>query len=214
MHAVRIRLLAQILYSLYRDWKRCIGYGTRARCAVAVQFSVKHPYTNCYQAINPYTTMADKETTFCTIFMNGYLGNATLYPRSRHTMTYNKPSGSHQSEQDEVLITMRGVRGTPSKGINLTTEKRFCAITGISKVLEFIRPDSALLHCRPQPSEQMPSMQLAFSFQERYAQPGKVSHSKLPLETSLNVPQKHNTIENYETVCSCIVESVEALKRR
>ena len=134
--------------------------------------------------------MADKETTFCTIFMNQYLRNATFYPRSRHTIQYNKPSGRHQSEQDEVLRSMRGVRGTPSKAINLTTEKGF----GILMVLEFIRPDSSLLHCRPLPSEQTPSMQLAFSFQERYAQPGKVSHSKLPLETSLNVPQKYNTI--------------------
>ena len=55
-------------------------------CAVAVQFSVKHPYTGHYQAINLYTTMVDKETTFCTIFMNRYLGNATFYSRSRHTI--------------------------------------------------------------------------------------------------------------------------------
>ena len=30
-----------------------------------------------------------------------------------------------KSKQDEVLISMRGVRGTPSKAFNLTTEKGF-----------------------------------------------------------------------------------------
>ena len=80
----------------------------------------------------------------------------------------------------------------PLKAINIT--ERFCVVTGILKVLDFIRPDSALLHCRPLPSEQTPLTLVAFSFQVRYAQPGKVSHSKLPLETGLNVPRKHNMI--------------------
>ena len=76
----------------------------------------------------------------------------------------------------------------------MTTEKDFCAITGILKVLDFIRPDGALLHCRPLPSEQTPSSVAYSSHGKRYAEPGKVIHSKLPLETGLNVPRKHNTI--------------------
>ena len=42
--------------------------------------------------------MAYEETTFCIIFMNGYVGNAT-YPRSRHTMTYNKPTCFHTANK-------------------------------------------------------------------------------------------------------------------
>ena len=48
---------------------------------VMEQFSVKHPYTGRYQAINLYTIMADKEMTFCTIFVNGYLRIAKVYPK-------------------------------------------------------------------------------------------------------------------------------------
>ena len=82
----------------------------------------------------------------------------------------------------------------PLKASNMTTEKGFCIIAGILKVLDLIQPDNALVHCRPLPSEQTPSMSVTFSFQDRYAQQGKVSHLKLPLKTGLNIPQKHNTI--------------------
>ena len=34
-----------------------------------------------------------------------------------------------------------------------TGEKYLCTITVALKVLEFIQPDSVLLHCRPLPSE-------------------------------------------------------------
>ena len=67
-------------------------YGTRARCTFAIQFSVKCPYPNCYSATFPYTTMADKETTFCTLFVYRYLWNATLSYQSRPTMQYYKPN--------------------------------------------------------------------------------------------------------------------------
>ena len=50
--------------------------GAMGVALVTEQFSVKHPYTGHYQAINSYTTMADKEMTLCTIFVNGYLRNA------------------------------------------------------------------------------------------------------------------------------------------
>ena len=58
-------------------------WGALRVALVMEQFSVKHLYTGCYQAINPYTTMADKEMTLYTIFVNGYLRNAKVYPQSR-----------------------------------------------------------------------------------------------------------------------------------
>ena len=130
--------------------------------------------------------MADQETTFCTNFVNGYLRNATLHPQSRQPCT--------------VISLMVDTRVNKMKSWDLQevwevhhyqhdNRKTFCAITGILKVLDFIQPNGALLHCRPLPLEQTPSTSVAFSFQERYTQPGKVRHSKLPLKTGLNVPQ-------------------------
>ena len=80
---------------------------------VTEQFSVKHPYTGRYQAISPYTTMADKEMTFCTIFVNSYLRNAKVYPQSRPSMKNGRPSSRHLRQQNEAQRSMRGVRGTP-----------------------------------------------------------------------------------------------------
>ena len=57
--------------------------------------------------------------------MNRYLGNATLF---RHTIHYNKLSGGHYIEQNEVLLSMRVVRGTPLKAINVTIEKVFVSL--------------------------------------------------------------------------------------
>ena len=72
-------------------------------------------YTGRYQAINPYTTMVDKETTFCTIFMNWYLGNATLYPRSRHTI-YDRiwQKGQFRAKRDFLLF----FKLSPHQGYN------------------------------------------------------------------------------------------------
>ena len=69
---------------MYWDWKWCIGYGALVSYAVMEQFSIEHPYTGHYPAINLYTgiTMADKEMTVCTIFMNGYLRNTIVYPQN------------------------------------------------------------------------------------------------------------------------------------
>ena len=86
--------------------------------------------------------MADKETTFGTIFVNRYLGSATLYPQSRHTMQNHKPNGRHENKLDEILRSTRGVRGTPSKAINMTTEKGFLCHYWHIQVLELIQPDS------------------------------------------------------------------------
>ena len=58
---------------------------SKLRC-YRVKLFVKYLYTGRYQAINLYTTMADKEMTFCTIFVNRYLRNATVYPQSIYTM--------------------------------------------------------------------------------------------------------------------------------
>ena len=80
---------------------------------ITEQFSVKHPYTGRYQAINRYTTMADKEMTFCTIFVNGYLRNAKVYPQTRPSMKNGRPSNRHLRQQNEAQKSMRGVRGTP-----------------------------------------------------------------------------------------------------
>ena len=80
------------LASARPNYTLCTGIGNGvflgglACCAVTEQFSVKHLHTGCYQAINPYTIMADKEMTFCTIFVNGYLRIAKVYPQSRPSM--------------------------------------------------------------------------------------------------------------------------------
>ena len=39
-----------------------------------------------------YTTVADKEMTFCTIFVNGYLWNAIVSLQSRYTMKVVSPA--------------------------------------------------------------------------------------------------------------------------
>ena len=122
------------------------------------------------------------------LFMNGYVGNATFYPRSRHTMSYNMPSGSHWSEQEDIYERRERYA---SKGINLTTEKRFCAITGISKMLELFYQTVHYFtvgHYLQSRSHQ----RSLFLLQGEVRTPRKVSHSKLPPETSLNVPQKQN----------------------
>ena len=50
-------------------------------CALRCCGPIFRKTSDCYQAINPHTTMADKEMIVCTIFMNGSLGNATLFPQ-------------------------------------------------------------------------------------------------------------------------------------
>ena len=51
-------------------------------------------------------------------------------------------------------------------------------------------------------------MQVAFPFQERYTRPEKVIHPKLPLETSLDVPRKHNMIKTvWDRVLVCFEEA-------
>ena len=79
-HEQKVHAINNILYSLYRDWKWYIWGGVPS-CDVALvmeQFSIKHLHTGRYQAINPYTIMADKEMTFYTIFVNRYLRNAMV----------------------------------------------------------------------------------------------------------------------------------------
>ena len=71
---------------------------------VTEQFSVKHLYTGHYQAINPYTTMVDKDMTFCTIFVNDSLRNAKIYPQSRPSMKNGRPSRRHLRKQNEMKL--------------------------------------------------------------------------------------------------------------
>ena len=68
-------------------------WGAMRVALVTEQFSVKHPYTGRYQAINPYTTMADKEMIFHTIFVYSYLRNAMVYPQSRPSMKNGRLRG-------------------------------------------------------------------------------------------------------------------------
>ena len=82
---------------------------------------------------------------------------------------------------------MKSMTGTPIQAIQHDNKNSFCATTDISNAQQSIQPDSEILHYRSLPSEQAPSIQVAFPFQERYAKPEKVIHPKLPLETSLDV---------------------------
>ena len=106
-------------------------------------FSKTSVYWLFLSNIYPYTTTADKETTFCTNSANRYLGNVTLH-QSRRTMYYNKPNGRHYSEQDEVLRSTRGMRCTPLRAINMTMENGFCANTGIWRSWTLFDPT---VHC-------------------------------------------------------------------
>ena len=141
--------------------------------------------------------MAKKETTFCTNFVNGYLGNATLYPQSRHTMHYNK------LDTRANTIKFRHLRAAWEVLWRLSTwqQKRFRTITGmitgILKVLDFIRPSSALVHCRTLPSERI--------IHQRWLLPGEVRTKRAgqSLETSTSLKQfwaYHESIARFKTV--------------
>ena len=73
----------------------------------------------------------------------------------------------------------------------MATKTNFCSITVLLEVLELIEPDSALLQCRHH-LRKLPS----FSRRGTNSPKMPASHSKLPLETGLNVPRKDNTINN------------------
>ena len=140
------------LYSVYRDWKQCIFWVALWVVLVAEQLFIKHPYTGRYQAINPYTTMADKEMTFCTISVNGYLRNAKVYPQSRPSMKSGRPStidtwGNKMKLRD--LWEAWEVHVCQFRLSNMTTKIVFVLLNA----LKSIRPDSEILHYRPLPSE-------------------------------------------------------------
>ena len=98
--------------------------GGLVSCTVTKQYFVNH--TSCYQAKNPYTIIADKEITFCTIFVNGHLRIAEVYPKSRPS---NKIVGLEVDiwGNKMKLRSTRAIRGTPIYAIQHSS----CATTDI-----------------------------------------------------------------------------------
>ena len=69
--------------------------------------------------------MADKETTFCTIFVKRYLKNAKVYPQNRPFMKNGRPSSRHLSQQNEVQTLWEAWQARQIRLSNMTTKMAF-----------------------------------------------------------------------------------------
>ena len=148
--------------------------------------------------------MADKDMTFCTIFMN----DSEI---QRFILKVDPPwkmvglAGDIWGNKMKLRDLWEVWEVHQFRLSNMTTKIVFVPQFTYQTSKNLFDP--TVKYCTIGPYLQ--SRWVAFSFQERYTMPEKVSHLKLPLETSLDVQQKHNYgIRHY-----CFIESWYASKR-